>query len=108
MWRSATRSNPGPRLSQRTTGEAHVIVNNAGVALGATLDTVSYEDFEWLMNIDFWGVVYGTRSFLPHLKAAGFGHVVNISSVFGIVSVPTQGVYIRSQVCGARIHRSVA
>ncbi len=74
-------------------GEAHIIINNAGVALGATLDTVSYEDFEWLMNINFWGVVYGTRAFLPHLKAAGYGHVVNVSSVFGIISVPTQGVY---------------
>ena len=49
---------------------------------------MSYEDFEWLMNINFWGVVYGTKAFLPHLKASGEGHIVNISSVFGLISVP--------------------
>jgi butyryl-CoA dehydrogenase len=63
------------------------------VALGATVESMSYEDFEWLMNIDFWGVVYGTKAFLPHLKASGEGHVVNISSVFGLISVPSQGAY---------------
>ena len=54
---------------------------------------MSYEDFEWLMAIDFWGVVYGTKAFLPHLKASGEGHVVNVSSVFGLVSVPSQSAY---------------
>jgi short-subunit dehydrogenase len=68
-------------------------VNNAGVALGATVDAMSYEDFEWLMNIDFWGVVYGTKAFLPHLKASGDGHIVNVSSVFGLISVPSQSAY---------------
>jgi butyryl-CoA dehydrogenase len=74
-------------------GAVNLIVNNAGVALGATVESMSYEDFEWLMNIDFWGVVYGTKAFLPHLKASGEGHVVNISSVFGLISVPSQGAY---------------
>jgi short-subunit dehydrogenase len=74
-------------------GAVHVIVNNAGVALGATIEDTSYEDFEWLMNINFWGVVHGTKAFLPHLKAAGEGHIVNISSVFGLIAVPTQGAY---------------
>ena len=54
---------------------------------------MSYEDFEWLMSINFWGVVYGTKAFLPHLKASGEGHVVNISSVFGLISVPAQSAY---------------
>jgi butyryl-CoA dehydrogenase len=54
---------------------------------------MSYEDFEWLMNINFWGVVHGTKAFLPHLKAAGEGHVVNLSSVFGLISVPSQSAY---------------
>ena len=54
---------------------------------------MSYEDFEWLMNINFWGVVYGTKAFLPHLKESGEGHIVNLSSVFGLISVPSQSAY---------------
>ncbi len=77
----------------RTFGHVHVIINNAGVALGATVEDMSYADFEWLMNINFWGVVYGTKAFLPHLRTAGEGHVVNISSVFGLIGVPTQSAY---------------
>jgi butyryl-CoA dehydrogenase len=61
-------------------GKVNLIVNNAGVALGATIESMSYEDFEWLMN-------------LPHLKAAGEGHIVNLSSVFGLISVPSQSAY---------------
>jgi butyryl-CoA dehydrogenase len=74
-------------------GKVNFIFNNAGVALAATIEAMSYEDFEWLMNINFWGVVYGTKAFLPHLKAAGEGHVVNLSSVFGLVSIPSQSAY---------------
>ncbi len=74
-------------------GRVNLIFNNAGVALGATVESMSYEDFEWLMGINFWGVVYGTKAFLPHLKASGEGHVVNVSSVFGLVSIPTQSAY---------------
>jgi NAD(P)-dependent dehydrogenase (short-subunit alcohol dehydrogenase family) len=74
-------------------GRVNMIVNNAGVALSATVEAMSYEDLEWLMGINFWGVVHGTKAFLPHLKAAGEGHVVNISSVFGLVSIPTQSAY---------------
>jgi butyryl-CoA dehydrogenase len=74
-------------------GKVNLIFNNAGVALGATIESMSYEDFEWLMGINFWGVVYGTKAFLPHLKASGEGHVVNLSSVFGLISVPSQSAY---------------
>lgn len=76
-----------------THGKVNLIMNNAGVGLGETVDNMSYENFEWLMNINFWGVVYGTKAFLPHLKQAGEGHIINISSVFGIISVPTQSAY---------------
>jgi NAD(P)-dependent dehydrogenase (short-subunit alcohol dehydrogenase family) len=74
-------------------GEVNLVVNNAGVALGATIESMSYEDFEWLMNINFWGVVYGTKAFLPYLKESGEGHIVNLSSVFGLISVPSQSAY---------------
>jgi NAD(P)-dependent dehydrogenase (short-subunit alcohol dehydrogenase family) len=74
-------------------GEVNLVINNAGVALGATIESMSYEDFEWLMNINFWGVVYGTKAFLPYLKASGEGHIVNLSSVFGLISVPSQSAY---------------
>jgi NAD(P)-dependent dehydrogenase (short-subunit alcohol dehydrogenase family) len=74
-------------------GEVNLVINNAGVALGANIESMSYEDFEWLMNINFWGVVYGTKAFLPYLKASGEGHIVNLSSVFGLISVPSQSAY---------------
>ena len=74
-------------------GKVNLIFNNAGVALGATIESMSYEDFEWLMGINFWGVVYGTKAFLPHLKNSREGHIVNISSVFGLISVPSQSAY---------------
>jgi short-subunit dehydrogenase len=74
-------------------GKVNLIVNNAGVALGANVETMSYEDMEWLMGINFWGVVHGTKAFLPHLRAAGEGHIVNISSVFGMMGIPSQSAY---------------
>ena len=74
-------------------GAVHILINNAGVALGATVEDTSYEDFEWLMNINFWGVVHGTKAFLPYLRKNGEGHIVNISSVFGLIGVPTQSAY---------------
>jgi butyryl-CoA dehydrogenase len=74
-------------------GKVNLIFNNAGVGLGATIEAMSYDDFEWLMNINFWGVVHGTKAFLPHLKLAGEGHIVNMSSVFGLLSIPSQSAY---------------
>lgn len=74
-------------------GQVNVIINNAGVALAATVREMTDADFQWIMDIDFWGVAHGTRAFLPHLIASGDGHVVNISSVFGLIGVPTQSAY---------------
>ncbi len=74
-------------------GKVNLIVNNAGVALGSTVEKMSYGDFEWLMGVNFWGVVHGTKAFLPHLKATGDGHIVNISSVFGLAGIPSQSAY---------------
>lgn len=77
----------------REHGLVNIIFNNAGVALGATVEDMQYKDFEWLMGINFWGVVYGTKAFLPHIKTAGEGAIVNVSSVFGLIAVPTQSAY---------------
>jgi NAD(P)-dependent dehydrogenase (short-subunit alcohol dehydrogenase family) len=74
-------------------GRVNLIANNAGVAVGASVEGTSYEDFAWLMGINFWGVVHGTKAFLPHLRAAGEGHVVNVSSVFGLMGIPMQSAY---------------
>lgn len=74
-------------------GSVNLIFNNAGVALGSTVEGASYEELEWIVNINFWGVVYGTKAFLPHLKASKDGHIINISSLFGIIAQPTQSAY---------------
>ncbi len=74
-------------------GAVHFIFNNAGVALGSTVEGASYEELNWIMDINFWGVVYGTKEFLPLIKQAGEGYVINISSLFGLVSQPTQSAY---------------
>lgn len=74
-------------------GGVNLIFNNAGVALGSTVDGASYEELEWIVDINFWGVVYGTKEFLPYLKQAKDGHVINISSLFGLISQPTQSAY---------------
>jgi short-subunit dehydrogenase len=81
----------------RDHGKVNLIFNNAGVALTTTLEHVKITDFEWIMGINFWGVVYGTQAFLPHLKASGDGHVINTSSLFGLMAVPTQGTYNASK-----------
>ena len=74
-------------------GRVNVMVNNAGVALHGDFEEVSYDDFEWVMDVDFWGVVHGTKEFLPHLIASGDGHVVNVSSLFGLLGMPGQSAY---------------
>ena len=74
-------------------GGADIVLNNAGVAQVALVEELTYEDFEWVMNIDFWGMVYGTKAFLPQLQAKGAGHIVNVSSIFGLISVRTQSAY---------------
>ena len=74
-------------------GGVNLIFNNAGVALNAPLDTISQKDFEWIVDINFWGVVYGSQAFLPYLKASGNGHIINTSSLFGLIGTPGTGAY---------------
>ncbi|WP_342738177.1 SDR family NAD(P)-dependent oxidoreductase [Bradyrhizobium sp. B117] len=70
-----------------------IVVNNAGVALLGTFEEINQAQMEWLFDINFWGVVHGTRAFLPHLKTKPEAHIVNLSSIFGIIAPPGQSAY---------------
>lgn len=98
-------------------GHVDIVINNAGVALMSTVEESDYENLEWLMGINFWGVVYGTKAFLPLLQKAKQGHLINISSVFGLVGIPTQSAYnaakfavrgyteaLRHEMSGSNVH----
>ncbi|MDN2495319.1 acetoin dehydrogenase [Nocardia sp. 852002-20019_SCH5090214] len=78
-------------------GSVSMVINNAGVALGADVLEMDWNDFEWLISINFWGVVNGTKLFLPDLIESGDGHVVNVSSVFGLMAIPSQSAYNASK-----------
>jgi NAD(P)-dependent dehydrogenase (short-subunit alcohol dehydrogenase family) len=74
-----------------------LVVNNAGVTVSQTAMDASPEDDEWVIDVNFWGVVHGTRAYLPILREAGDGAIVNISSVFGLIGFPTQSAYCASK-----------
>jgi NAD(P)-dependent dehydrogenase (short-subunit alcohol dehydrogenase family) len=86
-----------PRLVREQHQGVDLLVNNAGVAVGGTFEQVSEEDFEWLFDINFWGVVRMTRAFLPLLRESDDARVVNLSSIFGIVAPPGQTAYSASK-----------
>jgi NADP-dependent 3-hydroxy acid dehydrogenase YdfG len=74
-------------------GRVNVVVNNAGVSLTGDFTDLEYADIDWIVGVNLWGVVHGTKEFLPHLIASGDGHVVNLSSLFGLISIPGQSIY---------------
>jgi NAD(P)-dependent dehydrogenase (short-subunit alcohol dehydrogenase family) len=78
---------------RRDFGTAHFVINNAGATVVGTVANLSIEEIEWQLGINLWGVIYGTKAFLPMMLAQREGCVVNISSVFGLVGFPTQGAY---------------
>ena len=78
---------------RRDFGTAHYIINNAGVTLIGTVEHCTIEEIEWLLGINLWGVIYGTKAFLPMMLAQDEGCIVNISSVLGMVSFKTQSAY---------------
>lgn len=78
-------------------GRANLVINNAGVGLGGTVEQLSIDDIEWLMSINFWGVIYGTKMFLPILRQQPQAHLVNISSIFGIIGPPGHSAYAASK-----------
>ncbi|WP_183096054.1 SDR family NAD(P)-dependent oxidoreductase [Nocardioides stalactiti] len=78
-------------------GQVNVVVNNAGVALAGDFVDLEMKDIDWILGINLGGVVHGSKFFLPHLIASGDGHLVNISSLFGLVSMPGQSMYNASK-----------
>ena len=74
-------------------GKINQVYNNAGIAYHGEFEKSEFKDIEKIMDVDFWGVVNGTKAFLPHLIASGDGHVVNVSSLFGLLSMPGQSAY---------------
>src|SRR6516225_7862422 len=75
----------------------NILVNNAGVALLGGFGEIDQSQMDWLMNINFWGVVHSTRAFLPHLATRPEAHIVNLSSIFGIIGPPGQTAYAASK-----------
>ena len=74
-------------------GRVNLVINNAGVSVTGDFEEMSYEDFDWIVGVNLDGVVNGTKEFLPHLIASGDGALVNISSLFGLISMPGQTAY---------------
>jgi short-subunit dehydrogenase len=74
-------------------GAVHVLVNNAGVTVGRPFAEHSWDDLDWILGIDLWGVLHGCKVFLPHLMAADEAHIVNVSSMAGFVAFPLQSSY---------------
>lgn len=89
--REQMRALPEAVLAEH--GAVHLLVNNAGVSVGAEFSDHSLEDFDWVVGVNFWGVVHGCKFFLPHLLEQEEAHIVNISSLFGIVGFPSQSSY---------------
>lgn len=74
-------------------GRVDVVVNNAGVSMSGPFEDMTYEEFDWILGVNLHGVIHGTKEFLPHLIASGDGILVNISSLFGLISMPGQSAY---------------
>ncbi|MHA7839272.1 MAG: SDR family NAD(P)-dependent oxidoreductase [bacterium] len=88
-------------------GAAHILVNNAGVAASGRFDTQSLEDLEWMVGVNYWGVVHGCRAFLPLLKRQEEAHIVNLSSMFGFLGLPGQSGYCATKAAVRALSESL-
>ncbi len=88
-------------------GRIDIIINNAGAGVVNTIEDVSYEDFEWVININLWGVIFGTKAFLPYLKNQPEGHIVNVSSVNAMVPLPGSSPYNTSKFAVRGFNKSL-
>jgi NAD(P)-dependent dehydrogenase (short-subunit alcohol dehydrogenase family) len=78
---------------KRDFGTTHLVINNAGATMIGTIEHMTVDEIDWQLGINLWGVIYGTKAFLPMMLAQSEGCIVNISSVFGLVGYPAQGAY---------------
>jgi len=86
-----------PTEVARSHGAVHILVNNAGVGMAGTFEEMALEDFEWLMAINFWSVVFGSRYFLPYLRKEDEAHIVNVSSLAAMLALPSMTAYSASK-----------
>lgn len=88
-------------------GGAHILVNNAGVVIAGPFAEQRLEDLEWLVGINYWGVVYGCHHFLPLLRRQDEGHIVNLSSLFGLLGLPLQSGYCATKAAVRALSESL-
>ncbi|HUT55961.1 MAG TPA: SDR family NAD(P)-dependent oxidoreductase [bacterium] len=88
-------------------GRVDVVHNNAGVSIGGNLEDTSIEDFEWIVSINFWGVIYGIKAFLPHMIERRSGHIVNTASVLGLCGAPGTSAYCATKFAVAGVSESL-
>jgi short-subunit dehydrogenase len=104
---SADQMRALPERVEAAHGAAHIVVNNAGVAASGTLEAQPLEDLEWMVGINYWGVVYGCKFFLPLLRRQEAAHIVNLSSMFGFLGLPGQSGYCATKAAVRALSESL-
>ncbi len=91
----------------RERGHVDILFNNAGVAIGSSFEDTTIEDFQWIFSVNFWGVLFSVKAFLPHMISRKFGHVVNTSSVSGLCATPGMAAYCSTKFAIAGLGESL-
>lgn len=92
----------------RRFGPTELVVNNAGVVLGGPVDEIPMEDWNWIVGINFWGVIYGCRTFVPGFKEQGFGRILNVSSISGVIAAPEMAPYNMTKAAVVALSETLA